>query len=66
MKDYTDSETQLINNLNLPYQLRPYQWEGIRFLVENEAVLLADEMGLGKTVQVAVSLEILRRKLQLN
>ena len=65
MKDYTDSETQLINNLNLPYQLRPYQWEGIRFLVENEAVLLADEMGLGKTVQVAVSLEILRRKLQL-
>ena len=65
MKDYTDSKTQLINNLNLPYQLRPYQWEGIRFLVENEAVLLADEMGLGKTVQVAVSLEILRRKLQL-
>ena len=66
MKDYTDSATQLINNLNLPYQLRPYQWEGIRFLVENEAVLLADEMGLGKTVQVAVSLEILRHKLQLN
>ena len=65
MKDYTDSETQLINNLNLPYQLRPYQWEGIRFLVESDAVLLADEMGLGKTVQVAVSLEILRRKLQL-
>lgn len=66
MKDYTDSEIQLIKDLNLPYQLRPYQWEGIRFLVENEAVLLADEMGLGKTVQVAVSLEILRRKLQLN
>ena len=65
MTDYIDSETQLINNLNLPYQLRPYQWEGIRFLVENKAVLLADEMGLGKTVQVAVSLEILRRKLQL-
>ena len=65
MKDCTDSETQLINSLNLPYQLRPYQWEGIRFLVENEAVLLADEMGLGKTVQVAVSLEILQRKLQL-
>ena len=65
MKDCTDSEAQLINSLNLPYQLRPYQWEGIRFLVENEAVLLADEMGLGKTVQVAVSLEILQRKLQL-
>ena len=60
-----DSETQLINSLKLPYQLRPYQWEGIRFLVESDAVLLADEMGLGKTVQVAVSLEILWRKSQL-
>ena len=60
-----NSETQLVNTLNLPHQLRQYQWEGIRFLVENNAVLLADEMGLGKTVQVAVSLEILRRKLQL-
>ena len=65
MNNHIDSEVQLINNLNLPYQLRSYQWEGIRFLVENDAVLLADEMGLGKTVQVAVSLEILRRKLQL-
>ena len=65
MSDYTALESQLIKDLNLPYQLRPYQWEGIRFLVENDAVLLADEMGLGKTVQVAVSLEILWRKLQL-
>lgn len=65
MSNHIDFETQLINNLNLPCQLRAYQWEGIRFLVENDAVLLADEMGLGKTVQVAVSLEILRRKLQL-
>ena len=39
MRDHIDFETQLINNLNLPYQLRPYQWEGIRFLVENDAVL---------------------------
>ena len=60
-----NSETQLINNLRLPYQLRPYQWEGIRFLVESDAVLLADEMGLGKTVQVAVSLEILWHQLKL-
>ena len=65
MRDYIDSENQLINNLNLPDQLRPYQWEGVQFLVESDAVLLADEMGLGKTVQVAVSLEILWRKLQL-
>ena len=65
MNTHIDSETQLINSLNLPYQLRPYQWKGVRFLVESDAALLADEMGLGKTVQVAVSLEILRRKLQL-
>ena len=65
MSEHIAPTTQLINSLKLPYQLRPYQWEGIRFLVEGEAVLLADEMGLGKTVQVAVSLEILWRKLQL-
>ena len=65
MSNHINSEIQLINSLNLPYQLRPYQWEGIQFLVESDAVLLADEMGLGKTVQVAVSLEILWRKLQL-
>ncbi len=65
MSEHIALETQLINSLKLPYQLRPYQWEGIRFLVESDAVLLADEMGLGKTVQVAVSLEILWRKLQL-
>ena len=65
MSDYVDFKTQLTKDLNLPHQLRPYQWAGVRFLVESDAVLLADEMGLGKTVQVAVSLEILRHKLQL-
>ena len=65
MSDYVDFRSQLTKDLNLPNQLRPYQWEGVQFLVESNAVLLADEMGLGKTVQVAVSLEILRRKLQL-
>ena len=65
MSKHIAPTTQLINSLKLPHQLRSYQWEGIRFLVESESVLLADEMGLGKTVQVAVSLEILWRKLQL-
>lgn len=65
MNNHIDFETQLINSLNLPHQLRPYQWEGVQFLVKNDSGLLADEMGLGKTVQVAVSLEILRRKSQL-
>ena len=57
-------ESQLINSLKLPYQLRHYQWEGIQFLANSDGALLADEMGLGKTVQVAVSLEILWRKLR--
>ena len=47
--------------LGLPSALRPYQWEGVGFLVRNEAALLADEMGLGKTVQAIVALRILFR-----
>ena len=65
MSELTDLETELKDILNLPYELRPYQWEGIQFLVESEGALLADEMGLGKTVQVAVSLEILWHTQQL-
>lgn len=65
MSELIDLETQLKDSLNLPFELRPYQWEGIQFLVESEGALLADEMGLGKTVQVAVALEILWHKKQL-
>ena len=39
--------------------LRPYQYEGVKFLRERENALLADEMGLGKTVQTAVALQSL-------
>ena len=42
----------------LPAPLRPYQWEGVHFLLDKETALLADEMGLGKTVQVAVALSM--------
>lgn len=41
--------------------LRPYQHEGVSFLVASRSALLADEMGLGKTVQVAVAIERLHR-----
>ena len=60
-----DIETQLKNSLNLPHELRPYQWEGIQFLLESKGALLADEMGLGKTVQVSVAMELLWRNQQL-
>jgi SNF2 family DNA or RNA helicase len=39
--------------LDLPplCEQRPYQWDGIKFLVEREAALLGDDMGTGKTFQ---------------
>ncbi len=43
----------------LPHELKPWQYNGIEFLVKNGAALLADDMGLGKTVQTIVALKIL-------
>jgi SNF2 family DNA or RNA helicase len=45
--------------LSLPAPLRPYQWEGVRFLQRRDAALLADEMGLGKTIQAIIALRII-------
>lgn len=39
-------------------RLRPYQKDGVSFLLSSSAALLADEMGLGKTVQAATALRI--------
>jgi len=46
-------------NLLLPNPPYPYQWQGIKFLVESDHALLADDMGTGKTVMTTVSLKIL-------
>lgn len=46
-------------NLKLPSPLRPYQWQGVNFLLNQGSGLVADEMGLGKTVQAAVALSLL-------
>ena len=46
-------------NLLLPSSPYPYQWQGIKFLMDNEHALLADDMGTGKTVMTIVSLKIL-------
>lgn len=46
------------NKLDLPFKLRPYQEEGVKFLSENTHALLGDDMGLGKTIQTIVSLKI--------
>ncbi len=46
-------------NLFLPNAPFPYQWQGIKFLTDNEHALLADDMGTGKTVMTTVALKIL-------
>lgn len=51
----------IVKEMELPSQLRPYQWEGVSFLAYSEAALLADEMGLGKTVQAIIALRVILR-----
>ncbi len=46
-------------NLLLPSPPYPYQWQGIKFLIDNKHALLADDMGTGKTVMTTVALKIL-------
>ncbi|MCS7239212.1 MAG: DEAD/DEAH box helicase [Thermoguttaceae bacterium] len=45
--------------IRYPFQLRGYQVEGVKLLIENERYILADEMGTGKTVQACVALSLL-------
>ena len=45
--------------LEVPFELFPYQLEGIAFLMPRDAALLADEMGLGKTAQAILSMRLL-------
>ena len=48
-----------LENPPFPDKIPPYQWRGIRFLMDNESALLADDMGTGKTVMTIVALRIL-------
>lgn len=48
--------------LDLPSTLRPYQYDGVRALADNQSFLLGDDMGTGKTVQAVVALRILVQK----
>ena len=52
--------------LEWPSPLFEYQLEGVRALLERDALLLADDMGLGKTLQTIAALRILafRRALE--
>ena len=57
----SDFERLSLHEPSIPQALRPYQRDGVQFLLNSRGVLLGDEMGLGKTVQVAVALSQLFR-----
>ncbi|MCA9076002.1 MAG: DEAD/DEAH box helicase [Planctomycetaceae bacterium] len=47
--------------LIMPFEPFPYQYEGIAWLFSQKCALLADEMGLGKTMQTITALRLLLR-----
>ncbi len=47
--------------LIMPFEPFPYQYEGIAWLFSQKQALLADEMGLGKTMQTITAMRLLLR-----
>lgn len=47
--------------LIMPFEPFPYQYQGIAWLFSKKAALLADEMGLGKTMQTITAVRLLLR-----
>src|SRR5205085_7570481 len=47
--------------LIMPFEPFPYQYEGIGWLFSHSSALLADEMGLGKTMQTITAIRLLVR-----
>ena len=47
--------------LIMPFEPFPYQYEGIGWLFSKSSALLADEMGLGKTMQTITAIRLLVR-----
>ncbi len=47
--------------LIMPFEPFPYQYEGIAWLFAHKGCLLADEMGLGKTMQTITAIRLLLR-----
>ncbi|WP_339687811.1 DEAD/DEAH box helicase [Gimesia maris] len=47
--------------LIMPFEPFPYQYEGIAWLFSQKSALLADEMGLGKTMQTITGVRLLLR-----
>jgi len=47
--------------LIIPFEPFPYQYQGIAWIFSQDSALLADEMGLGKTMQTITALRLLLR-----
>jgi SNF2 family DNA or RNA helicase len=47
--------------LIMPFEPFPYQYEGIAWLFAHDSALLADEMGLGKTMQTITAIRLMVR-----
>lgn len=47
--------------LIMPFEPFPYQYEGIAWLFSQKSALLADEMGLGKTMQTITAIRLMMR-----
>ncbi len=47
--------------LVMPFEPFPYQYEGIAWMFSQKSALLADEMGLGKTMQTITAVRLLLR-----
>ncbi|MCP4513313.1 MAG: DEAD/DEAH box helicase family protein, partial [Fuerstiella sp.] len=52
--------------LIMPFEPFPYQYEGIAWMFARHSALLADEMGLGKTMQTITGIRLLLRSGQIN
>ncbi len=50
--------------LVMPFEPFPFQYEGIAWLFSQKSALLADEMGLGKTMQAITAIRLLMRSAQ--
>jgi len=46
-----------IEGVHLGGELAPFQWAGVRYVLDARSAFLADEQGLGKTVQALAALE---------
>jgi hypothetical protein len=51
------TEAEPIEGLTLGGTLEPFQWAGVRYVLDARRAFLADEQGLGKTVEALAALE---------